>query len=156
MGCPRCEGAFVSLLYYRDWAERCGEAHLANKAEPERVEPETTVTAMGCPKCSKLMTKYRITGCRNNRLDLCSSCDEAWLDGGEWELLKALDLSHKMPMVFTEQWQRNVRQQVTEDSRKQRFLKILGEADLSEAEKVRQWVKDHPRRADILRYLSFD
>jgi len=159
MGCNECQGVFVSLLYYRDWAERSGIAAGIENVQAEEVKvegAENTHAAMGCPKCSRIMTKYRISSGHDNRLDLCANCDEAWLDRGEWSLLKSLNLGAKMPTVFTEQWQRQVRQQVTEESRRQRFVGMLGEETITEADKVRQWIAKEPKRAEILQYLSYE
>lgn len=159
MGCNECQGIFVSLLYYRDWAERFGVAALADSEQAEEVaaeEVENTHAAMGCPKCSRIMTKYRISSGHDNRLDLCGHCDEAWLDKDEWSLLKSLNMGSKMPAVFTEQWQRQVRQQVTEESRRQRFVDMLGEEVVKEADNIRQWMSDSPQRAQILLYLNHE
>ena len=157
MGCSNCQGAFISLLYYRDWAERSGDSLEVPSVELLKgLESEDTTSAMACPKCARLMQKFRISGCSNNRLDLCTSCDEAWLDGGEWELLKALELTTEIPMVFSEQWQKKVRAQVSNDKRRQRFLKILGEEDLRKADDFREWLKDHPRRNEIIFYVNHD
>ncbi len=153
MGCEKCKGAFVSLLYYRDWVE---SSATAIHPVTESIATDTTYKAMPCPKCRMLMLKYRITGHTHNRLDLCASCDEAWLDGGEWELLKSLDLSHKLPLLFTEIWQNRVRKEVIDESRKQEFLKILGHDDLEKAENIRQWVNAHPHKAKIIRYFSYE
>lgn len=157
MGCNQCQGAFISLLYYRDWAERAGVASEAPSVELLKgLESEDSSSALTCPKCSRLMQKFRISGCSSNRLDLCMSCDEAWLDGGEWELLKALELSKEMPIVFTEEWQRQVRQQVSEEARRERFSRLLGKDDLQKADEFRQWVKDHPQRHDIIFYVNHE
>jgi Zn-finger nucleic acid-binding protein len=153
-GCPTCQGALVSLLYYRDWAER-------HRADP-RTNPVTTSvigdaadtsTAMKCPKCGRLMTKYKISGCVSNRLDVCPGCDEAWLDGGEWELLKALELSHNMPKVFTEQWQRGIRRQVAEDNRRNALKKLIGDDAVVEVERFKSWINGNDHRPEILVYL---
>lgn len=156
MGCKECQGNFVSLLYYRDWAERSGFEFESASEQAKEVEAENTHAALGCPKCSRIMTKYRISSEHDNRLDLCGHCDEAWLDKGEWSLLKTLNLGSKMPTVFTEQWQRQVRQQVSEESRRQRFVSILGEETVNEADKVRQWIAKEPKRVQILQYLSYE
>lgn len=155
MGCAQCEGAIVSLLYYRDWVERTGSCHETPSVELLKgFDSEDTQAALSCPKCRKLMQKFRISGGSSNRLDLCTSCDEAWLDGGEWALLKALELSKEMPVVFTEHWQKKVRDEVSEDIRRERFLKILGRKDLDKADEFREWIKSHPRRHDIIFYVS--
>ena len=155
-GCPNCHGALVALLYYRDWAERHANDPLEARDRLAAEEAHDTVGAMICPKCGRLMTKYKVSGSVANRLDLCLGCDEAWLDHGEWELLKALELSHKMPQVFTEQWQRNIRRQVAEDARRGILRKAIGNAALSQTEEFKRWLKNQPRRNDILVFLSAD
>ena len=151
-GCPTCKGALVSLLYYRDWAERHANEPILPSGHAAEELQETSGAIM-CPKCGRLMTKYKISGCVANRLDVCPGCDEAWLDGGEWELLKALELSKKMPQVFTEQWQRHIRKQVAEETRRAVFRKAVGDEALSKTEDFKQWLNAQPRRSDILVYL---
>src|SRR5688500_5931024 len=105
MGCDRCHGSLVALLHYRHWAETQKPTRAdpgADAADPparvaEMPDATDTTSAIACPKCSRLMLKYKISGAVANRVDVCSSCDEAWLDGGEWQLLEALELDHCMP-----------------------------------------------------------
>ena len=154
MGCGQCHGALVSLLYYRDWVERHEPVMPAGKVAAEQAADSEA--AMTCPKCSRLMTKYRISGCNNHRLDLCASCDEAWLDGGEWELLKSLELSRLMPLVFTEEWQRKLRKELFAADREARLRKVVSEADVEQAKTMRRWLKDHPHRAEILFFINHE
>jgi len=157
MGCSECDGAFVTLLYYRDWVERnsfvAGEESNSKQAS-ELQEADDSQAALSCPKCSRLMLKYKISGESNNRIDLCSSCDEAWLDGGEWELLKALEMSKKMPLVFTEQWQRKLRKQATQEAREKRLLQFVSRQDLDKAKDIRQWVLGHANKEQLLFFLN--
>jgi Zn-finger nucleic acid-binding protein len=153
-GCTTCKGALVSLLYYRDWAERHANDYVALAHDHSIAEDiQDTATAIMCPKCGRLMTKYKISGAVSNRLDVCPGCDEAWLDGGEWELLKALELARKMPQVFTEQWQRTIRKQIAEDTRRGILRKAIGDEALNRTEEFKGWLNDHPRRNDILVFL---
>lgn len=155
-GCTQCEGALISLLYYREWAERTPDTDLVISADlnATAAEEHESHKALCCPKCSKIMTKFHIAGCTKNRLDLCTSCDEAWLDGGEWELLKALQLSKHIPSVFTEAWQRKIRHEINEKNLKERFARIVGEEDIEKAEQFRNWIKDHKKRAELLFYIG--
>jgi Zn-finger nucleic acid-binding protein len=152
-GCTTCNGALVSLLYYRDWAERHREPQSAPVTTYAIGDVPDTSTAIMCPKCARLMMKYKISGCVSNRLDVCPGCDEAWLDGCEWELLKALELSHKMPTVFTEQWQRNIRHQIAQDNRRNAIKKTIGDEALAEVERFKEWLNNSSHKADILVYL---
>lgn len=155
MGCPACDGALLSLLYYRDWAER------ATLPSPEQTANELSdeqdaKAALCCPKCSRIMTKYSIAGSVDTRLDLCGNCDEAWLDGGEWSTLKALELAQKLPAVFSDQWQRRVRMERTELDRVERLTRLVGHADAEKAVDVKKWLASTANRAQILHFLSIE
>ncbi len=69
-------------------------------------------------------------------------------------MLKSLELSRLMPLVFTDEWQRKLRQEILEADREERLAKLVSEDDLKEARRVRQWLKDHPNRADIIFFIN--
>jgi len=157
MGCPKCEGAVISLLYYRDWIERSAPIVNDDICTATVIEEiNETHSSLTCPKCKKIMSKYRISGNTNSRLDLCASCDEVWLDGGEWELLKSLELSLKMPTVFTEEWQRKLRKQASAEIREKRLLKIVDKNDVEEIKRIREWLTNHPAKQEIMFFLSHE
>jgi Zn-finger nucleic acid-binding protein len=153
MGCGTCHGSLVSLLYYRHWAETQKPAPV--QAAKPVATPEATETqkAIMCPKCGRLMTKYKLAGGISNRVDVCASCDEAWLDGGEWELLEALQLSLKMPAIFTEAWQRRIRQELTEGTRRSILVRLIGEDGTARVEAFKTWLGDNEHKSQILTYL---
>lgn len=153
MSCGACEGSFVSLLYYRHWAETQKPATEQPAAAPSTVETSDSSGALMCPKCSRVMTKYKVGGRIANRLDVCASCDEAWLDKGEWELLEALQLSHKMPAIFTDEWQRRIRNELTEETRRAILARTIGEEDVAKVEEFRAWLAQNKHKGDILVYL---
>ncbi|MBF9003282.1 MULTISPECIES: zf-TFIIB domain-containing protein [Vibrio] len=155
LGCPQCAGSLLSLLHYRDWVERFAlEDEIESTASLEA--ESDTKTALRCPKCGKIMTKYSVTGESTHRIDLCGSCDEAWLDGGEWQLLKSLALGDQLPKIFTQQWQTRVRTEKAELGRIERLTQMVGEDDATQAVKTKQWLKSNPNRASLLRYLASD
>jgi Zn-finger nucleic acid-binding protein len=156
-GCAACQGSLVSLVYYRHWAE-------TQKPSIEPPREETTITlettdttaALMCPKCSRVMMKYKLTGTVSNRLDVCSLCDEAWLDRGEWELLEALHLSHLMPAIFTDAWQRRIRHELVEGTRRLTLARAIGDAAVTKVEEFAAWLKGNKHKAQILQYLYRD
>lgn len=164
MGCASCEGSLVSLLYYRHWAETQKPTTDINGMDitgvyttavdtTAAVETTDTTTAITCPKCSRIMMKYRLTGRVSNRVDVCASCDEAWLDRGEWELLETLQLSHMMPSIFTDEWQRRVRRELTDDTRRAILTRMIGEEGVAKVEQFRAWLGNNRHKSDILTYL---
>jgi Zn-finger nucleic acid-binding protein len=144
----------LSLLYYRHWAE----THKPPASEPANAgaTPETTTdttTAITCPKCSRVMAKFKLSGRVSNRVDVCSTCDEAWLDGGEWELLEALQLSHKMPAILTDAWQRRIRRELTEETRREILTRMIGADGTAKVEEFRTWLARNKHKSHILTYL---
>src|SRR5678816_70745 len=139
MGCGTCHGSLVSLLYYRHWAET--QRHLvqspADANAVAAVQTTDTADAITCPKCERIMMKYKVSGTLSNRLDVCGLCDEAWLDGGEWELLEALQLSHRMPAIFSDSWQRRIRREQSESTRRAILVRVIGDEPLARVEEFK-------------------
>jgi Zn-finger nucleic acid-binding protein len=153
MGCGTCHGSLLSLLYYRHWAETRKAPAAVAEGAAAALETTDTTTAVTCPKCERVMAKYKITGRVSNRLDVCSTCDEAWLDGGEWELLEALQLSLQMPAIFTDAWQRRIRRELTEETRRAILTRMIGEEGTATVEGFRNWLGKSKHKSDILTYL---
>ena len=153
MGCEKCKGSLVALLYYRHWAEHHKPATDISGPTTVSELPADSTNALRCPKCERIMTKYRLSGTIANRLDVCSVCDEAWLDGGEWQLLEQLQLSDKLPSVFTDTWQRKIRSESSERMRQEILRRDVGAEDASKVESIRSWLNEHPAKSTILTYL---
>ncbi|MEH6469966.1 MAG: hypothetical protein V7752_01840 [Halopseudomonas sp.] len=105
-----------------------------------------------------MMTKFRIGLANDNRIDLCGSCDDAWLDNGEWQLLKQLELHDQLPKIFTEGWQRNIRRQRQQQQVQAKYTELIGEESFSKVDQFKSWVDKHPQKDQIKQYLiiSFD
>ena len=153
-GCTKCEGVLLSLMNYRYWVDQQADVVEAEDADlKEGLITEDSSQAKQCPKCSRLMTRFLIGEGSANRLELCGSCDEAWLDKGEWRLLKALDLQNRLPKIFTDAWQRNVRLQRRAQSLELHYQELLGAEDFKRANEFKRWVDGHPEKSHIRQYL---
>jgi Zn-finger nucleic acid-binding protein len=155
-GCPNCEGTLITLMNYRYWMDKNGDATVRELHDASDISmdvPVVVASARSCPKCSRLMTKYQIGATTDHQLDLCGSCDEAWLDKGEWQLLKALDLYGKLPKIFTDAWQRNIRKARQEASLQERYEKLIGVDDFAKAKEFKSWVYKHPHKEAIKQFL---
>jgi len=152
--CGKCLGTLVSLAAYRAWREAAGSGRLpvVPAAVPES-DAADSIAAKKCPKCRSLMSKYRISAERTNRLDYCTHCDEVWLDDGEWHLVEGLALSGDFARLFTQAWQNMVNVEVTEAMEASRMRSVLG-GDFARVEEMREWIQSHPRRLEILARLA--
>ena len=155
MSCETCHGSLVSLLYYRHWAETQKLAAASDAAEvsPGPVATSDAPGAVICPKCARVMAKYKLTGTVANRVDVCSTCDEAWLDSGEWELLEALQLSHELPAILTDSWQRRIRREQSEGTRRSILVRLIGEDGTSRVEEFQRWLGKNQHKSHVLAYL---
>lgn len=149
--CPKCHGSILPLMNYRFWVDQ---------VEPEAVEErplsvsEDNQQAINCPKCSRLMSKFKMGTETTHRIDLCNNCDEAWLDQGEWHLLKHLDLHNKLPKIFTDAWQRNIRVKRQEEFINNKYLDLLGEPDFKTVSDFKTWLNNHENKEQIKQYLT--
>jgi hypothetical protein len=152
--CGKCLGTLVSLAAYRAWREAAGSGRLpvVPAAVPDS-DAADSIAAKKCPKCRSLMSKYRISAERTNRLDYCTHCDEVWLDDGEWHLVEGLALSGDFARLFTQAWQNMVQVEVTEAMEGSRLRGMLGN-DFARVEEMREWIQTHPRKLEILARLA--
>ncbi len=148
--CPGCHGVLVDLLAYRAWKESADQQH-APDSTVEEVSDNSK--ALVCPKCARVMLKFRISGAKANAIDVCTSCDDAWLDDGEWRLLGALALQDKLTTIFTDPWQRKVRQERAAEEKRTRLQELLGDEEFAKAERVAEWLAGHPQKEVLRRML---
>jgi len=154
-GCSHCQGALVSLLSYRVWLERHPvDAQLAAERQLGSViEAVDTAHALICPKCSGIMNKYRIAAETENKIDLCVRCNDVWLDKGEWALIQLLELADKLPRIFYDSWQKQIRTTHSHALKEQKFKELLGD-DYAEIVRIRGWINGHEQRRALLDYLN--
>ena len=153
--CGKCLGTLVSLATYRAWREGAGRDRLP--VTPAAVTADTdaadSIAAKKCPKCRSVMSKYRISAEKTNRLDYCPHCDEVWLDDGEWQLVESLALSGDFARVFTQAWQYAVRADITSAMEEQRLRTLLG-VDFERFAQFAEWLESQPARQEIVAHLA--
>lgn len=150
--CSSCQGCLIDILSYRMWLEGRPPGNTSQADLPECVEDSSK--AVMCPKCAKIMMKFNISGDVNNRLDLCSYCGEVWLDGGEWQLLEQLNLTDKLPQIFSDPWQKQIRKGKIEQGIEQKYESILGQEVYQKVKQFREWLLEQKRSSEILDYLN--
>ncbi len=153
--CSECDGTYIDLLSYRTWLEDFSEYIESEQASDEEIvidELTNTETAMICQRCHKFMTKYRINHEHDNTINVCTRCDDVWLDKGEWALLKQLKIQDKLTEVMSDPWQKHILNQ----EEQQLIDKVNHEKFGDDFEKIHdfvQWLSNHPKRRQIKSYL---
>ncbi len=153
--CQKCDGNLIPLFFYRDWAKNASVLS-SNIADISELAASDAKAAIICPKCGKLMTKYRIDSKSKNHIDICHECDEAWLDGGEWNLLKELNIHDSLTQISTESWQNQIHKQECADRRRTILIKTVGEELTDKVDEFKAVIDSSKYKEDIIRYLNKD
>jgi Zn-finger nucleic acid-binding protein len=152
--CGKCFGTLVSLVAYRAWRDHAAHGALANSVPAVMdTDPPDSTGAKKCPKCRSLMSKYRISSEKTNRLDYCPHCEEVWLDEGEWQLVEGLVNAGELTRVFTQAWQYAVRAGLSQAMEEQRLRELLG-ADYERVAEFAEWLQKQDAKQEILARLA--
>lgn len=152
MVCSKCGGCQIDLLSYRIWRE--GKTEQAPNSYEIFEEVNDTKQAVLCSKCKSIMMKYQIKDGVKNKLDLCGSCGEVWLDGGEWQLLEKLNLSRLVPEILSSPWQNSIKKKEIAEDIEQSYIKEIGIEDVEKIKEIRAWLFEHPK-ADFVKRILF-
>lgn len=159
--CDCCQGTQLDLLTYRAWLEDVAHDDNdnddadSNSADNDPIaidELTNTENALICQHCQKFMLKYRINNEHDNTINVCHTCDDVWLDKGEWQLLKQLKIQDKLTELMTEPWQKQLREQAKQQAVKERYQTMLGD-DFDKVNDFAKWLQDHPKRSEIRHLL---
>ncbi|OUR73216.1 hypothetical protein A9Q78_04555 [Methylophaga sp. 41_12_T18] len=151
MACFKCRGCQIDLLNYRVWRE--GKV-TGNEELSEPIQDVIdTKHAVLCAKCKSIMMKYKMKEGVDNRLDLCGSCGEVWLDGGEWKLLEQLNFSKLVPEILSTPWQSSIKKKEISNNIEQNYIDEIGAEDVEKIKKLRAWLSEHPKSAFVKNML---
>ena len=149
--CNKCGGTHIDLLSYRAW--RDDDKKLAATVEVSEAAPTDNKKALVCQRCSKIMLKYKIATHRENYIDLCTTCDDAWLDAGEWQLLGSLQQQDKLAHILTEPWQNKLKKEIAEENFANKYQSLFGEIDYEKVNEISDWLREHENRHELLNYI---
>lgn len=152
--CNNCGGNWILVEDYVSWKERNPQYCFTDATVTEDVADSQH--ALLCPVSGVIMRKLRITKDSSHRLDYSAPVGGVWLDKGEWELLKSAGLAGSLNGILTEQWQNKIREQKAEETFTQLYISKFGEDDYQKIKTLREWLQQHPKKADLRSYLLAD
>ena len=160
--CTHCGGNLIFLADYLRWMENNTDlaklnVNSASDADSDEatVVAEETSKAMLCPKTSTLMLKYKITKDSEHKLDLSPSINAIWLDKGEWQLLVSKGLAGKLNEIFTDNWQRKIREAKTADTMEAMYEREFGDS-YTEIKAFRELIHTMKNKPEVIAYLVSD
>ncbi|MBK5145739.1 zf-TFIIB domain-containing protein [Budviciaceae bacterium BWR-B9] len=152
--CKSCEGVWLML---EDYLNHKNQLQVSDaSSEGVVVESGETRSALLCPVTGTLMLKFRISKDTDHRLDLSPKINGIWMDKGEWELLKAHGLAGKLNTIFTDVWQRQIRESAAKEQFDELYLERFGESDYQKIKSIREWLHQHPQKDRLKAFLLAD
>jgi Zn-finger nucleic acid-binding protein len=152
--CEECKGVVLPLPIYRSWLEKHPEKAASSPVEQCAVDIVADgAKALLCPKCSGIMTKYRISSQVTNKVDLCVNCSDVCFDQGEWRLVTQLHLEGRLGEFFSEVWQLKIRRELARQKYEEKYSNLFGQ-DYQEVKRIKSWVESHPAKIAILNYIN--
>src|SRR4051794_6912760 len=100
------------------------------------------------------MNRYLVGRGLSFSLDHCHSCKGIWLDGNEWETLQDRNLHDDLHSMLTDFWQSRARQEEQRRRMEQIYRAKFGDEDFERIQEIRAWVDGHPKKAELLGYLT--
>lgn len=151
--CDSCKGNWLLIEDYVTWVERNKSELKQHDAE---YELEDSKLALICPVTGSIMLKFRINNDSKHKLDYSPRVGGVWLDSGEWEYLKDRGIACSLNRIFTDQWQKQLRDNDTKATFEQLYIKKFGEADYDKIKELRGWLNSKENKAELRAYLLAD
>ena len=154
--CSKCGGRWIPSYQYWKWRDRVGKS--SGGAVSHEQEPAEAVNDSGagklCPECGHFLTRCKVGHGLEFMLDRCTNCGGIWLDKNEWESLAAKKLQNQIHFIFSDSWQRQVRDEESRETHQKRIETIIGAQDWNKLKDVIEWIRKHSRRETIVGYIE--
>jgi len=151
--CAECSGKWISSGNYQKWLDIRGEILPEIPADEANITIPSFELARLCPKCRRILVKYKVGRNIPFKIDRCSNCAGVWLDENEWETLKSRNLHDELNRIFTDHWQAEVKREETRETLKTIYKKKFGTEDYERIRTFKSWMQSHEKSGEILAYV---
>jgi len=151
--CAKCNGIWISADQYDFWLKLHGENLPEKPPEGPSLQSGETSAAKFCPECKYILMKYRIGHQVGFSLNRCGQCGGIWFDKNEWQIMKSRNLHDDVHLIFSQAWQSAIRADEHKAAMDAMWREQLGDADLAEIAKIKDWLDGHPKSAQLHAYL---
>jgi len=152
--CDNCGGHWIGLNAYRAWLDLQSEILPEKAPSSETPEAMTVKRAKLCPQCDHLLLKYKLGRGTEITLDHCSQCGGVWFDKNEWAILKDRNLHDEVYRIFTQSWQKQVREEMSRENLSQHYAQKFGAANYAKIREIKAWLVEHPETTALMAYLQ--
>src|SRR5205823_3023063 len=149
-----CGGSWVHAQHYWDWLERQKSGSPTSRSdEPASSNIGESGLARRCPECGHFLAHAKVGHGLAFHIDRCTTCGGMWFNAGEWQTLRDRGLHTQVHFVFSAAWQAKLLREELSAAREQILRDRLGDGDLNEVKRIKQWIDSHPHRVELYAYL---
>lgn len=147
--CQTCQGAWVADEDYRTWQQGRsfqGIPHVNQSHHLHEHHKVSTTDNQGalCPQCGRFLSRTKINLNPPFYLERCPSCQGLWLDHGEWEILAHLGWHGHIDLLFSQEWQNQMRQWQQQQQERKAAVEKLGPELADLLFELTEKLKNHP------------
>jgi Zn-finger nucleic acid-binding protein len=153
--CPHCNGRWIGSFQYWKWHETSGKSITESNppASTEHLVADSTKAKL-CPECGHFLRRYSVGHDIEFGLDRCGNCGGMWFDQNEWEVLKCRNLHDDVHNIFSEIWQRQLRDKEHQAAMEAFYKEKFGVDDYQKAMDIKTWLDAHPSKAALRAFLG--
>lgn len=160
--CPKSGGVWIRPAAWWAWLEQqetLEETDTASRPADSSQDaipdpPPDVPTARRCPEDGQLLTRRSAVALEALVVERCSRCGGFWLDAGEFEALRDRGIEKQLHLIFSDVWQRRLRERRSREAAAERLNELLGADDAAEARRVQAWIKAHPQGEALLAFIQ--
>ena len=151
--CGECGGHWVNSFQYWLWKDALPQ-NIEEIACSGTYEVQDVIATKECPECGNLLQRYHVGHGTSFTIDRCEKCRGIWLDKNEWEILREKNLHDDIHFIFSQQWQKQARDEKLELSKEAMFEKYIGKDGVAKLKEFKAWYKSQKEQSMILAYLN--
>lgn len=153
--CSVSKGVYIPVGAYFRWlaqqSERLPHLPKAEIGAQKVVDDDSRVKI--CPESGQIMQRFAVGHGFTFYIDR-SPTGSIWLDGGEWETLRARNFHDELHLVFTAPWQDQVRYARSAEVHRELLIERLGSELFAKVEQLRIELLAHEQRDIALAHLQ--
>ncbi|MGB0664605.1 MAG: zf-TFIIB domain-containing protein [Pontibacterium sp.] len=148
--CVHCDGDWILIEDIVSWLEQTKPMFSGD--ESAVFLEDDSKTALICPLTGQLMQKYRINNDTDHKLDYSANVGGVWLDAGEWSYLKDQGIALQVGKIFTDAWQKQIRDNDTKAMYQALYESKFGD-DYEKLKEIKSWLDSNGNKTELRRYL---
>lgn len=153
--CPHCNGRWIGSFQYWKWRDASGKSINENTvSDSSDCSAKDSTGAKLCPECGHFLRRYPVGHGIAFGLDRCGNCGGMWFDQNEWEMLKKQNLHDDVHKIFSEIWQRQLRDEEHQAKMETFYKEKFGPDDYQKARDIKHWVDTHPNNTALRAFLG--